>query len=95
MSDETHPHFPQLQACKEQIAAINETLNGNGKVGLKTAVYAMKVQLSEQSLQLDELKKQGVKVQRLIWWGFGALFTANLFMKGNLGELIRVMFANL
>jgi hypothetical protein len=105
MIDETqHPHFPQLQICKEQIAAINETLNGNGQVGvgLKTTVYAISIQLTDLtekvntlqndvSEKVDELQKQGNKVQKLIWWGFGALFTANLFMKGNLGDILKTI----
>ena len=96
MSDETtHPHYPQLTQCREQLASINETLNGNGHAGLKTNIYAMKVQLNDLSSQVGELKSQGKQVQRLIWIGFGTLFTANLFMKGNFADLIKVILGNI
>ena len=96
MIDETaHPHYPQLTQCREQFLAINETLNGNGHVGLKTAVYAIKLQLNDVSAQVGELRQQGKVVQRLIWIGFGVMFTANLFMKGNVTDIIKTILGSI
>ena len=96
MSDDTtHPHLPQLQQCREQFLAINETLNGNGHVGLKTAVYAIKLQLNDVSAQVGELRQQGKVVQQLIWIGFGVMFTANLFMNGNVTDIIRTILGSI
>jgi hypothetical protein len=96
MTDQHHPEDRKpLQECMERFKSIDTVLNGNGHVGIKTHIFSMRQQLGELSLQVRELEAQGRKVQRLIWIGFGTLFTANLFMKGNLGEILKVMFASL
>ena len=96
MIDETiHPHYPQLTQCREQIKSLRETLYGNGKVGLTTAVYAMEKTLNGVCEQLEAVKKQNEKVQRLIWITFGTMFTANLFMKGNFADLIKTILGTI
>jgi hypothetical protein len=91
MSEQPHQCTPRLTQCVKDFEQIQHALNGNGGPGLKTLMYSMRQQVADLNTSVDELKRQGVKVQRLIWIGFGIIITVNLIMKGDASTFFKTI----
>jgi hypothetical protein len=92
MTETLHTQLPQ---CTKAFDELRHTIHGNGDQGLKTLMYGLEGQVKELSLDVAGLKAQSEKIQRLMWWGFGFIFAANLFMKGDAASVIRALLASL
>jgi hypothetical protein len=77
--------------CLKELDELRHTIHGNGSQGLKTMLHGLEGQVATLSEDVAGLKKQSEKIQRLIWIGFGVIFTANLFMKWDADVLIRAL----
>jgi hypothetical protein len=92
MSDHKNTQLPQ---CVKSFDEMRHALDGNGGPGLKTLMYSLRQQVSTLSDDVAALKEQGVKVQRLIWTGFGVIVALNVVMKLNLSSAIRTILGGI
>jgi prefoldin subunit 5 len=86
----------RLTQCVDEFKRIQTALDGNGgTTGLRTEVYSMRRDVASLIETVEELKRQGVKVQRLIWIGFGVIITVNVIMKGDASTFFKSIIGGL
>jgi hypothetical protein len=64
-------------AAEVRLDALEHTINGNGKPGLKTDVFVLQRDVSE----LSDIKTRLARVEKTVWIGLGIIAALQFLLK--------------